>query len=112
MQILSNIRYTSWTIKWKRLNMALLRCSVGFSEDSEEIIAVFQMKKNLKLTPKTTKIQFSNFQTIYAFFFQIFDRLCRLGHCKWSTRKKCVVQLVFPNSLLVYCSFRSENVSN
>ena len=49
----------------KTLNMALMRCPVGHSED---IIAVFQ-KKKLKLTPKMTKtLKISLFQSFYAFF--------------------------------------------
>ena len=50
------------------LNMALIRCPVGFSED---IIAVFFMKKNHELTPKLTKIpKLSIFQNVYEFFFK------------------------------------------
>ena len=46
-------------------NMALIGCLVGFSE---EIIAVFEMKKS-PLEPKMTKIpKFSNFQRFHAFF--------------------------------------------
>ena len=36
----------------KTLNLALTRCPAGISE---KIIAIFQMKKNLKLTLKKTK---------------------------------------------------------
>ena len=46
-------------------NMALYGCPVGFSE---EIFAVFEMKKS-PLEPKMTKIpKFSNFQRFHAFF--------------------------------------------
>ena len=49
----------------KTHNTALIRCPAGFSE---EIIAVFQMKKNLKLTAKMTKIPEICFQWFYSFF--------------------------------------------
>ena len=82
------------------LNMAPICCPVFFSE---KIIAVFDMKKNLKRTPKTTKVlKFSNFQRLYAFYPQIFDGLCGLGRLKGSTRKERVVQYVFPKSLLQF----------
>ena len=42
MQFLSNFRKTSWIRMLKTLNMALVRCPVGFSE---EIIAILQLKK-------------------------------------------------------------------
>ena len=46
--------------------MALIRCPVGISE---EIFAVFEMKKSLKLTPKMTKPpKISIFQSFHAFF--------------------------------------------
>ena len=47
----------------KTLNMARIRCPVGFSE---EPIAFFPNENDLKLTPKMTKRQSFPFFKIYA----------------------------------------------
>ena len=65
----------------KTLNMALIRCPVGFSE---EITAVFFVKKS-QIDTETDKIpktlMFSKFLRIFR---QIFDRLRELEYFKWS----------------------------
>ena len=60
----------------KTFNMALIRCPAGFSE---EIIAVFQLKENLKLPPKKTKNpKFYPILKNFVHFSNIFDGLCGL----------------------------------
>ena len=71
----------------KTLNMALVRCAVGFSE---EIIAVFQIKKSQIDTENDNSrgFQFSKFLRIFG---RIFNRLRGLDCFKGSTRKQCSV---------------------
>ena len=91
MQLLSKNSIDFVDKNVEMLNMALIRRPVGFSE---EIIAVFKMK-NLKLTPKMTKIpKFSIFKvfTHFSIFRQNFDRLRVLECFKGSTRKVLVVR--------------------
>ena len=90
----------------KTINMVHVCCSVGVSE---EIMAVFYLKKSLNLTPKMTKVpKFSILQSFYAFFVK-FWRLRGLECFKGSTRKTLVVQLPFSRG---YCIFLNKNVSN
>ena len=73
----------------KTINMVQVCCPVGVSE---EIMAVFYLKKSLNLTPKMTKVpKFSVFQSFYAFFVK-FWRLRGLECFEGSTRKTLVVQ--------------------
>ena len=62
--ILSSIRYTSRIRTLKTYNRAKIRCSLVFYG---EIHAVFNMKNDLKMTPRMTKSpKFPDFQGFYA----------------------------------------------
>ena len=80
----------------KTLNMALVCCPVGFSE---EIIAVFPPKKSQFDTKNSKIFHFPKFLRIFC---QIFDRLRGLECFKGSTRQGLVVQLSFLKSILPF----------
>ena len=82
--------------------MALIRCSVGLSE---EIIAVFHMKKSQVDIENDKNPKISQFSKSLCIFSRIFDGLCGLEQGKRSKRKECVVRRV-------YYIFVNENVSN
>ena len=72
----------------KTLNMALIRCPAGISE---EIIAVFILKK-IDTENDKKKLETFHFSKFLRIFGQIVDRLRELEKFKGPTRKKLVVQ--------------------
>ena len=102
-QFLSNFWQTSWIKTLETLNMALIRCPVGLSE---EIIAVFHMKK-YQIDTENDKIpKIFQFVKIFTIFCQIFIRRRGLECFKGSLREKLVVQWSFPKSLLHFFEWR------
>ena len=76
-----------WIRKLKTLNMVLIRLPVGFSE---EIIAVFQMKKSQIDTENDKNPKIFHFSKFLRIFRRILDRLRGLECFKGSTRKERV----------------------
>ena len=90
----------------KMLNMALIQCPVGFSEEN---IAVFQMKKS-QIDTESDKnfdmFQFSKISCIFSKFLADF--------VEWNVEKGQQGGTMLSTGLFrrAYCSFFSENVLN
>ena len=87
----------------KMCNMGLIRYP---SSISKEILAVFQKKKNLKLTPKMKKIPI--FQSFHAFFVKCLTDFVNLKNLKGQQGKGWLSSSLFRR---VKCIFQNENVS-
>ena len=88
MQFLSNLRIYSWIQMLKTLNMVLVCCAVGVSE---EIIYVFQMKKSQIDTENDKNSKIFQFSKLLCIFCRSFDRLRILQSFNGSTRNRLVV---------------------
>ena len=73
MQFLSYFRKTSWIRMLKMLNMALIRCPEGFSE---ETVAVFEMKMSQVDTENDKIPKTFQFSKVLCSSPKIFDGLC------------------------------------
>ena len=90
----------------KTLNMTLIRSPVGLSK---EIIAVFQMKKNLKETEYDKTPEFSIFHSFYTFFVIFLTDFVNWKILNGQQRTGCLSSKFFRR---VYCIVQNENVSN
>ena len=98
-----------WIRILQTLNMVLVRCSVGFSE---EIIAVFQMIKISNWHRKWQNSQNFPFSKFLRIFCQIVDRLRGLECFKASKGKVLVVQWwSFSKSLLRFSKWKCLKVT-
>ena len=86
---------------WKPLDMALLRCPVGFSE---EIVAVIQMKKSQFDTENDKNHKTLHFSKFLRNFRQIFDRL------RGSTRKKSGCPEVFSEEYIAFFTMKMSQI--
>ena len=73
----------------KTLNMALIRCPAGVSD---EIIAVFQIEKSQIDTENDKEPQNLHFLKFLRIFHRIFESLREFEKFKGPTRKRLVVQ--------------------
>ena len=85
MQVLSNLLQTSWIGKVQRVNKEQICCPVGFSE---ELIAVFKLKKTQIITEFDKKPKFFQFLKSFMQMLSKFRETSRIGMLKMVIKVK------------------------